>query len=221
MAKVFEQDARKLEAAYPLVWLVEIEIPTSPDPTRFRATTNNEPVSFGKALDGTGRVYRPFPMQISAITRTKEGDLPQIQVAASNAQGVLTAYLEAYRGLAGQAAVVQLVSLGELANASASLRFDGEIVSSQIDAATAQVSIGAYNADGMQFPKVRHSSEHCRFVFGSPGCGYNLNHPLATFTTCPRTYSACVARGDDEEDVMGVVRLHPERFGGFRGIPHA
>lgn len=220
MAHVYQQDARKLEATYPLVWLAEVEIPSTPDPTRFRITSNNEPVEFGIALDGTPRVYRPFPLQVSAISRTKDGDLPSVEIAVSNAHGMLSPFLEQYRGLTGQPAVVQLVSLGELANTAATLRFTGEVVSAAIDASSVTIEIGAYNADGMQFPKLRHSAEHCRFTFGGPGCGYQLNHPLASYTTCPRTYQACVERGDDEEDVMGVIRQHPDRFGGFRGIPH-
>lgn len=218
MAK-YEQDARALEATAALVWLVEVEIPTTPDLSRLRLTTNNEPVTFGAALDGTPRIFKPFPMKVGAITRTKEGDLPQIQVAVANAEGVVVPYLETYRGLVGQKAVVQLVSLAELSDFSASLRFDGEIVAVEMDSESATLSIGAFNAQGMVFPKNRHVAEHCRFLFGSNGCGYNLNHPLRTFTTCPRTFRACIERGDDEENVMGVKRQHPDRWGGFRGIP--
>lgn len=219
MAKRYEQDARNLEASGALVWLFEVELATTPA-TRLRITTNNESVQFGAALDGTVRVYSPFPMKIGVIDRQRDGDLPQITVAVANAKGVVIPFLELYRGLVGQAAVVQLVSLADLSNVSASLRFDGEIIQTDVDGEAVTFAVGAYNAEGMQFPKNRHVAEHCRHIFGSAGCGYPLNHPLASFTTCPRTYLACTDRGDDEEDVMGIVRQHPDRFGGFRGIPN-
>lgn len=215
----FEEDARALEASSPLVWLVEVELPTTPL-TRIRLTTNNQPVNFGKTLAGADVTYSPFPMKVGTIERTKEGDLPTIKVTLSNAEGIVVPHIEAYNGLVGQKAVIQLVSLGELGDVSASLRFDGEIMTTEMDAEAATLSVGAYNAEGMVFPKNRHVADHCRHVFGSAGCGYNLNDPLGTFTTCPRTYGACVLRGDDEEDVMLILRSHPDRFGGFRGLPH-
>lgn len=218
MPNKFEVDGRRLEAQDGMVWLAEVEVPTSP-PERVRVTSNNEPINFGESLAGVPNRYTPFPLKVGVITRTREGDLPQIQVVVGNARWRLAGLMEDHDGLIGQKAVVRLVSLGELDNLSAQLRFDGEVVSSRMNTEVVSFSIGSFNLKKISFPRNRYVSEHCRFVFGSPECGYALNHPLASFTTCPRTIAACTARGDDEEDVMGVERLHPERFGGFRGTP--
>jgi phage-related protein len=220
MTSQYEIDSRKLQAEFGMVWLAEVEVPASPL-QRIRATSNNEPLTFGSAIDGTPNIYQPFPMKIGVISRTKEGDLPTIQVGVGNARWSLMTYLEAHDGLVGQPASVRLVSLGELNNRSAALQFDGEVVSTDVDVEAVVFSVGAYNAKQIQFPKNRFVGGHCRWAFGGPECGYNTNHPLASFTTCPKTFAACQERGDDEEDVMGVVRRHPERWGAWRAIPLA
>lgn len=218
MAFQFEADGRALQAPSGFAWLAEVEVPTDPL-TRLRITSNNEQVDFGASLEGEPVGYVPWPMTIGKITRTKKGDLPQLTLAVSNAKRVLPSYLELYDGLVGQPAVVQLVSLGELGNASATLRFDGEVMGTEVSVEQVTFTIGSLNLKGMTFPAQRFVAEHCRFRFGGAKCGYNVNDPLATFTTCPRSYQACVERGDDEEDVMLVTRQHPERFGGWRAIP--
>lgn len=218
MTNQYEVDGRKLEAAAGLVWLAEVEVPTSP-PTRVRATSNNEPITFGESLGGVPNIYQPFPLKIGVINRTKEGDLPQIQVGVGNSKWALMPILEAHSGLVGQLGSVRLISLGELGNRSAALHFTGEVVSTDVKVDAVVFSLGSFNANRVQFPANRFVGEHCRFTFGSPECGYNRNHPLASFTTCPRNFVACEERGDDEEDVMGVPRQHPKRFGGWRSIP--
>lgn len=218
MAKQYEIDGRALQAPSGFAWLAEVEIPSTPI-TRLRITTNNEEVAFGSSITGETVGYTPWPMSIGKIVRQKKGDLPQITVAVSNAKRVLPAYLENYSGLVGQPAVVQLVSLGELDNASAALRFDGEVQTTEVSVEQVVFTIGSRNLKDMQFPSQRFVSEHCRFRYGGSGCGYNVNHPLNLILDCPKTYVACQERGDNEENVLLVTRQHPERFGGWRAIP--
>jgi phage-related protein len=182
-------------------------------------TSNNDDVQFGTTLDGEPVGYTPWPMSIGKIVRTKKGDLPQMTITVSNAKRALPGYLETYDGLVGQPAVLQLVSLGELNNADAALRFDGEVMGAEVSAEQVTFTIGSVNLKQLKFPSQRFVKEHCRFRFGGALCGYNVNHPNATYSTCPRTYAACDERGDDEENVMGVTRQHPKRFGGWRAIP--
>ena len=218
MPHQFEIDGRRLEAVAGTAWLAEVEVPTSPL-TRLRVTSDNEQVSFGESLTGRAVVYQPVPMRVGVITRTKEGNLPQMQIGVANVHWQLMPLLEEHAGLVGQPAVVRLVSLAELSNFEAQLRFDGEVVGVEVTPSQVVFSIGSYNLKQISFPKNRFVAEHCRFRFGGPECAYNLNHPLASFTECPKTFVACGERGDDEEDVMGVTRQHPERFGGWRALP--
>ena len=51
----FETDARELEARDGLVWLAEVEVPSDPL-TRFRVTSDNEPLYYGESLEGVAVV---------------------------------------------------------------------------------------------------------------------------------------------------------------------
>lgn len=215
----FEKDARALEAGAGLVWLAEVEVPSSPL-TRFRVTSDNEPVYYGESSEGVGNVYYPYPIRVGQILRQKKGDLPQIALSVSNARRVLPTYLEQYDGLVGQPAIIRMVSLGELENYSAALRFDGEIIGTEVTVEQVNFTIGSFNPKGTMFPKERFTGEHCPYAkFGGPECGYPVDNPSAAFSSCPRTYAACVERGDDEDTLTGVIRQHPDRFGGWRSIP--
>jgi len=214
----YEADARAIEAPDGLVWLVEVEVPSDPL-TRFRITSDNEPVYYGESTEGVGNVYYPYPVQVGQILRQKKGDLPQISVSVSNARRILPEYLELYDGLVGQPAIIRLVSLGELGNYEAALRYDGEVTGTEATVEQVNFVIGSFNPKGTMFPRERFTGEHCPYAkFGGPECGYPIDNPSASFTTCPRTYAACDERGDDE-DTMGVDRQHPDRFGGWRSIP--
>jgi phage-related protein len=173
MAFQYEIDGRALEAPSGFAWLAEVEVPSSPI-TRLRVTTNNEPVSFGANINGESILYTPWPMTVGRFVRQKKGDLPQISISVSNAKRVLPGYLETYDGLVGQPAVVQMVSLGELDNASAALRFDGEVQGTEVSVEQVTFTIGSLNLADMNFPTQRFVAEHCRFRFGGAECGYNF-----------------------------------------------
>jgi phage-related protein len=214
----YESDLQELEAPSGLVWLAEVEVPTDPI-KRFRITSNNEPLYFGESSEGRGNVYYSYPMKVGRLKRQTKADLPQISLTISNAQMILPDYLEQYDGLVGQKAVVQLVSLAQLENYTASLRFDGEIIGCEANPSQVSFSIGSYNPVGNKFPRERFSKEHCRYrVFGGPECGYPVENVNAAFSDCPRSYDACVERGDDEV-TLGLDRQHPARFGGWRSMP--
>jgi hypothetical protein len=67
-----------------------------------------------------------------------------------------------------------------------------------------------------QSPNDRDVASRCCWAFGSAECGYVIN-AAAAYTTCPKTLSACIARGQDHA-ARGLPVLHPARFGGFPGI---
>lgn len=212
------RDARELEASAGFVWLAEVEVPSSPV-ARIRITSNTDEITFGQSLAGDDNVYSPYPMKVGRITRQNKGDLPQFQVAVARS-GVLAEYLHEYDGLNGQEAIVQLVSLGELANYEASLRFQGVVVGNEISDKQISFSIGSLNLTDLPFPRERYTEYTCRYAkdFGGARCGYDLTNVNATYTSCDGSYEACQARGDDEENNMGVERQHPNRFGAFRGM---
>jgi len=212
------RDARELEAESGSVWLAEVEVPSSPR-TRIRMTSDNEEVTFGQSIAGKDILWSPYPLRVGTIVRQSKGDLPQIQVVVARSD-ILVEYLHDYDGLSGQEAAVQLVSLGELGNYTASLRFEGVILANDISESQVSFSIGSLNLTELPFPRERYTEDACRFQreFGGLRCGYDLTHVSASYTSCDGSHESCDLRGDDEENVMLVERKHPERFGGFRGI---
>lgn len=199
----------------PFLWLWELELETNPAPTPstvLRIVHAESPV----VLDAA-RTFYPFSMSQSAIEQSGSGDLPQLSLALSNANGVLMPFLDQLGGCIENRAYAWLVYRDSVSVADAmALRFRIAGVEASIDAV--QIRLEVQNPFLRTLPKDRFNPHRCRHAFGAPGgrCGYEVT-TAAAFTSCPGTIDACRARGDDEA-ARRLPRLHPLRFGGFRGV---
>ena len=209
----------QLETEDPFIWLFEFEMP---DQTRYRLTNFTEKVEFGEDKSGDPVVYYPAPIVHSGVEQSGEGDIPTIKVTLSTGgMFAITSMIDSWGGMIGQRARIIVVSSRELDNPNieaAAMIEDARIVNAAMNDRAVTVSISAFNLFKSRVPRFLYSRRRCRWIFGACECGYNVQAGGAGFSTCGYTLEDCEARGDDELTNLGV-RRHPERFGGFPGIP--
>jgi len=210
------EEAGKLHAPSPWVWLLEVEIPTSP-PTRYRFASNPEAIVFDS------QTYSPFPFRVGEVRQTADGDIPTIEVTIDNATLAIGHAIDEYDGLTGQPARLMLVNAADLANPLSRVEDLGEIQSASVSARSVQIQIAAYSLYRLIIPAHRYVSRGCRWLFGSAECGYAIptsatNAVGGGFNFCRKSLAQCRQRGEDE-DARAVTVLHPKRFGGAPGIP--
>lgn len=208
----------QLETEDPFIWLFEFEVG---DGTRYRLTNFTERVEFGEDETGTPLVYYPAPIAHSGIEQSGEGDIPSIKVSiATGGAFWLTSVIDDEGGLINQRARVIVISSRELDNPTAAVIEDARVVSAAMNNKSVTLVLSAFNIFKARLPRFLYSRRRCRWIFGSGECGYNVQATGAGFTDCGYTLEDCEARGDDELANANVgVRHHPERFGGFPGIP--
>lgn len=220
VATTLDSEKNRLAQPDPLIWLIEVEVPTVP-PTRFRITNYNDTVSFGSTSLGVGLQYSPFPALHGEISQSGKGDLRDFQVSVGNVTLELMSAIDSYAGLIGQSVVLKLVSSVALNDPNAVMRHDGKISACSVDFEKATFTIGATNLTKANFPKNRYVANHCRWRYGGSECGYIIpasptNVIGGGFSSCGRTLAECDIRGLDEA-ARAVTVQHPLRFGGFPG----
>lgn len=207
----------QLEAERPFIWLYELETTDDP-PQRHRYTNFDQRVYFGESSTGARLQYSPAPVVHSDIEEDGEGGLPTITITFANTGTIMAQTIDAADGFVGQPFRISLVSSLELNNPSAAIIQDGEVISATIERDSVAFKVSAFNLFQLEYPPFIYARRRCRFIFGSSECGYNVSATGAGFSTCTKTIDACRERGADEE-LRSIARLHPERFGGFPGIP--
>lgn len=213
--------SRQLADEYPWIWLYDVSVPTDP-PTRFRLTNFDQPLEHGLGSDDEPLVYSPCPITHGDIAESGEGDLPKLQLQVANDSQFLRSVLEEHDGLIGQRIVVRLVHILEIGDTAAAQRWDGEIVGVKVTHERVAWEVSALSIQQAAFPTQRYMRSHCRFRYGGPRCGYDLTNATlaAAHPDCSKSLQACTDRGDTEEAVLGIAgRKHPQRFGGWPGIP--
>lgn len=215
LSAVVTTHAQQLLDEKPFVWLFAAPVPTTPV-TMYRLTNYTEIISWGTDSVGDPILWYPYPIAHHGIPQTAEGDLPSIRIDVGNATRELMADIESYDGLVGQDLDIYLVSIDDLGNRTPAIHEQAQITGCVAKNEVLSFTVAAYNLYRARFPSERYVGKHCRFQFGGNLCGYNV--ALGNFTTCPKTFEACEERGDDEV-ANGFDRQHPERFGGFLGIP--
>jgi lambda family phage minor tail protein L len=210
------EEAGKLRSASPWIWLLEVEVPTSP-PTRYRFAANPEAIVFD------GQTYSPFPMRVGEVRQSADGDIPTIEVTIDNAALVIGHAVDQYDGLTGQPAKLILVNAADLGNPASRIEESGEVQSVSVSARSVQVQLSAFSLYRLRIPASRYVSRGCRWQFASAECGYEIpsgatNAVGGGFNFCRKSLAACRERGEDEE-ARTVDVLHPKRFGGAPGIP--
>lgn len=205
----------QLAAEAPFVWFFEFQTTDDP-PERFRLTNYTSNLYFGTNTAGEPVLYYAAPIEHGSISEESDGSLPTLEVFIGNATLEIAARFEQMAGMIGQPARIQVVSLLELSNTAAAIRFDGEIAASAMTPQVITLSIAAGNVYRETLPPFIYSKRHCRWIFGGSECGYVVSG--GGFTTCARTLTACKERGADELALSRTV-LHPGRFGAHPGIP--
>lgn len=214
--------SRQLADEHPWIWLYEVEVPTDPA-TRYRLTNYDREIEFGVDSLGAPIVYSPLPLVHGDITESGEGDLPRIQIQLANDGLLLRDVMELYDGLVGQPITIRLVHSLELANPTASIRFDGQIVGAKATLDRVAWDVSALSLSHAVFPGQRYLRGHCRWRYGDSRCGYDLTSTTlaAAMPTCSKILegaTGCRAHGAAELAASVLVR-HPQRFGGWPSLP--
>lgn len=197
----------------PLVWLYEVEVPTSP-PTRLRLCSHDEEIVW------RGYTYSRAPLSHSEVVEDTEGNLPQVSLAIPNISREIGAVMEAHSGLVGQPVRVTLLSLGDGSDQPVS-EANFTIASGQVTRQAASFRLQVYNPHYAAIPGGRIARGSCWYKFGGPRCGFVVDESADGAVTCDHTYdgeNGCTAKGALYV-ARGLEAIHPERFGGFRSVP--
>jgi lambda family phage minor tail protein L len=197
------------------VWLYEVEVPTDP-PTRFRFVRTPEQITF------RGNIYYPFPITHSPMKSTESGDLPSVNLTASNVSREVIATLEAHRGLIGQPARIILTNMVAIVTNQAVMEQDFRILTMTATEEACVAQLGDISLYENFFPGQRMMKYFCRHQYRSAACGYAVPSSAGAFLSgCDKSLdgqNGCEAHGASET-AAGVAVVHPDRFGGFTGIP--
>lgn len=200
---------RKIDQHYPWRWLYRIEADKNDSVrTVFQIHAGQEQVTFGSAT------WYPVPMEQGELVQSGDGALPSLVLNISNVAGTLAPYFHVGEGFMGRPVEVYLVNLEDTTDF---LKHDMVVAGAALTATTAALLLEMPNLLQRLVPFDRYHPQRCRWGFGSRECGYVINE-FAAFTTCNKSLSDCVARGDDMA-ARNLPRTQPARFGAFAGIP--
>lgn len=204
----------------PWYWLYEIEVPTEP-PTRYRLVsaidgTPDEPIQFGFSGAGLPLTYYPFPVSHGPIRSDTDASLSDANLTIANISREIQGTIDAY-DMVGQEVVIRLVHKADLASGSAAAEQSFQITGIEWSARWVTAGIGQFSTLRRSFPARLGMRHHCGFLYRGPRCGY----VAAGLPTCDKTLlggNGCVVHGA-QELAEGLPVRHPERFGGFPGMP--
>jgi len=197
------------------MWLYELEVPTEP-PTRYRFIRDPSPVTF------RGNVYAPFPITHSEVTENNQADLPSLKLTASNATREIISILNTYNGLVGQPCRIILTHSLVLPTNEAVWEEDFTILDTAANDEAVTCTLGDMNLYQAKLPGERMMRFYCRHEYRGGMCGYSVDPANPAYLeTCDKSLNGlngCRKHGDSEI-LAGIPEIHPERFGGFPGIP--
>lgn len=209
LSSIGTSQKNNLRSSAPFVWLFEIQL---------TSTTAVRVCSWDINIVHKLETYKAFPIDVGDQERSIEGRLPVTEVTISNLSREIVDQLES-GNLINKELKVKLVHSNDPDNAI------HESISKILDAVVTQesaaISIGQYELFEVPFPGVRYNRVRCEHTYGDPStCGYDKTR-VGALLTCSFIRSGingCRAHGDDEE-AAGLLRQHPQRFGGQPGIP--
>ena len=213
-------EKNKIHNTSPWVWLVEADVDGT---NAIRIAGYDAQVVYG------GNIYYPYPIQIGAQDKNKEGTLHDLELTVANYEQVVAVYLEAGH-LLGRKCTIRLLTEADLTTQVHESSYFIKTVTTTLG--SAQFVLGAYSLMAAQIPAVRFNRTRCRWVYGGPGCEYDTTmaneisgtNPDFDITACDlelgseTSGNGCRAHGANEA-ANGQPKKHPLRFGGFPGIP--
>lgn len=225
VSAVLRDRLERLYGADPVLWLYEVEVPSTPL-TRYRFAANTEPIPFGtNPATGDPHIYYPASVTHEGIEQDREGTLPEITITAAASPFDIAHEIDRYGGLDDAPVTIILTSALELNNPARAVRWQGRVLRCSVDAgpdARVSIVVASHNLYAAHLPPFRYPGTRCGWaVFGSVGCGYVIpptptNAVGGGFDFCPKLLDACVERGQDEA-ARGVPVRHPLRMRMFRG----
>ena len=185
------------------VLLLHISLPGEEDVYLAR---NLDPVTFD-ANDGNGpQVYAPFNFKMGEFTIANNGQLPQLEIQASNVGRILQGVLNQYSGAVGANVTLYVVNtanpLGE-----ADLEIDFQVMSTTADNKLVRMKLGGSSPLRTVFPSHRFYPNHCIWQYKGAQCGYTGPLPSCDLTL--------------DGPAGCEVHANSIRFGGFPGIDSA
>jgi phage-related protein len=209
------QALHRLDSGVALLWLYEVEVPSSP-PTRIRMVGNSPSLETFR-----GNSYYPFPVTHTPVEEDTEGNLSVGSLVVGNITREINTVLTTYNGLIGSSVRIMLVSKADMLSGQPIIEQDFKIRRIAINAEAITAQLANYNLFNTNFPAQRMMRGHCRFGYRSVGCGYSVPISEGGLATCDKTYdgaNGCTAHGESEVSA-GYEQLHPKRIGAFLGIP--
>lgn len=171
------------------------------------------------ASSPAGETWYPMPFTWTPITQSKAGDLPQLSVSIDNSTRGLMRYLHSGDGLESNPVKLYLIAEGGLGIAYPNQEYLLQalvIASARANDEAITLNLEEPNYFQRNVPPDRFAANRCRWAWAGLECGY-VQSEVAGYTSCPKTPSACNARGLDMLS-RGLPQLQPRRFGGFPGI---
>jgi phage-related protein len=203
-----------LHATSPFVWCFRIPLVRSTSMVLFATLTD-----YREEISIAPETYYPWPIQMSAIEERGDGSLPSMSLSIGNRPRLLAEFLESpgdETGMFGRRVLARVLNIDDLSQAWS---FAYQIAGCTLNDEAAVLRLEHPNYLQRLVPQERHNPSHCRWAFGSEECGYVINS-VAAYTTCPKTLNACTLRGLDMQ-ARRLPKIHPQRFGGFVGIPRS
>jgi len=198
------------------IWLYEIEVPTDPA-TRYRFIRSPQQITF------RGNIYYPFPIMHDVMKESDSGNLPSLTLTVSNVSREIIATLESHNGLIGQPVRIILTNLAGYAQGQRMLEEDFRIMAMTAGEKACTAQLGDISLYETFFPAQRMMRHYCRHQYRSAACGYNVDvGDGAYLATCDKSLdgpNGCEVHGASETSAGMDPAVHPDRFGGFPGIP--
>jgi len=162
------------------------------------------------------KLYYPVALQIGQNRASSDGSIESLDVAVSNISREVMDLVENLT-LIDTKAWVRLVhrTSGTVTNV---IEYKFNVLAIQATFTTLAIQLSHSDLLLRPFPANRFSRNRCRWVYKSGNCGY-----IGGLPTCDLTLdgpNGCRFHGDDET-ANALPKIHPNRFGGFPGIPQS
>lgn len=193
-------------------WLIllDIMVPTTPDPLYLFIVANNEDIVFGNPP----QTYTAFPFMAKLPTQSSTGEWPSTTLSIYDVDHSLRRYIDALNGGYKTTVTLRLVHSEALDSASDynSLTLYFDLLEATIVGSDVEFKLGAPNLMRQASPPYRYLANHCAWTahYGGIECKLPLTSGdgfnRTAFPTCGGTRQECAARGNSKN------------FGGYPGL---
>ena len=213
-------------------WLVQV---TSPDDSGIldidgstrvlRLNDNGVAVAFDiNPASGQPLVWQAWPIKFSDISSTGDGSIEGVSIEFGNVDGYAARLFAQNNRFVDCVVRMRLVHSDLLEDPTAHTTFRLRVTSSRLTYRSVSLQCSSHNFSGISFP-IDLITRQCRFCYRGPECGFtpDVYDPGNTLGQCPKTLSACKARGqwavDNGLAASVATSDWPLRFGGFQALP--